>query len=70
MQESVAWARSQEFPWLPCDKWHDQAKKRAGQLRRYGEAIAAASSTPKQVILALHVPISREAAMVGVRDRI
>ncbi|WBK02213.1 UvrD-helicase domain-containing protein [Methylocystis parvus] len=56
------------FPGAP-DKWLDQAKKHAGQLQLYREAIAASLSTPKQVILALHLPISGEVLMVGVRDR-
>lgn len=41
-----------------------QARRHAGQLRVYGEAIAAAIETPKAVITALHLPISGQVLIV------
>jgi ATP-dependent exoDNAse (exonuclease V) beta subunit len=46
------------------DKWADQAKKHAGQLRIYRDAIAAALPAPRPVMLALHLPISGEVLVV------
>ena len=45
-------------------QWLDQAKKHAGQLHLYGEAVAAFMPTTKQVLLALHLPISGEVLVV------
>jgi ATP-dependent exoDNAse (exonuclease V) beta subunit len=44
--------------------WLDQAKKHAGQLRVYGDAVAAASSIQKPVLLALHLPVSGQMLMI------
>jgi len=45
-------------------QWLEQAKRYTGQLRLYGEAITASIPTPKQIQLALHLPISGEMLMV------
>jgi ATP-dependent exoDNAse (exonuclease V) beta subunit len=45
-------------------QWIEQARKHAGQLRRYREAVAASLSTPKPVALALHQPIAGVVLMV------
>jgi hypothetical protein len=45
-------------------QWLEQARKHAGQLRLYGEAVAASLPMPKTVKLALHLPIAGEVLMV------
>jgi ATP-dependent helicase/nuclease subunit A len=45
-------------------QWIGQAKKHAGQLRRYREAIAASFETRKPIKLALHQPIAGVVLMV------
>jgi ATP-dependent exoDNAse (exonuclease V) beta subunit len=45
-------------------QWLEQARKHAGQLRLYGEAISATWATPKPVQLALHLPISGELLII------
>jgi ATP-dependent exoDNAse (exonuclease V) beta subunit len=45
-------------------QWINQARKHAGQLRLYGDAIVAALQVPKRVLLALHLPISGEVLVV------
>ncbi|WP_442754258.1 UvrD-helicase domain-containing protein [Methylocystis sp. JAN1] len=45
-------------------EFHDQARKHAGQLRLYRNAIAAALPVPKPIVLALHLPISGEVLVV------
>ncbi|MGD0188093.1 MAG: hypothetical protein ABSC25_22980 [Roseiarcus sp.] len=45
-------------------QWIEQARKHAGQLRRYREAIAGSLSTPKPIRLALHQPIAGVMLMV------
>jgi ATP-dependent exoDNAse (exonuclease V) beta subunit len=47
-----------------ASEWPEQAKKHAGQLRLYREAITAALPAPKPILLALHLPISGEVLMV------
>lgn len=49
-----------------CRAWSDQAKKHAGQLRLYHEAVAATLPAPKPVVMALHLPISGEVLIVDV----
>jgi len=49
----------------PRSKWLDQARRHAGQLRLYGEAVAAALTTKKQIMLALHLPISGEVLVIA-----
>lgn len=51
---------------FPCahDKWADQVKKHAGQLRIYRDAIVAALPAPRPVMLALHLPMSGEVLVV------
>ena len=44
--------------------WFDQARKYAGQLRSYGDAVRAATSGAKPVRLALHLPIGGEILFV------
>ena len=55
--------RPQELPGGRA-QWLDQARKYAGQLRIYGEAILASLPGPKPVQLALHLPIAGEVLMV------
>ena len=45
-------------------QWLDQARKYAGQLRSYGDAVRAATSQPKPVQVALHLPIGGEVLFV------
>ena len=45
-------------------QWFDQARKYAGQLRSYGDAVRAATSGAKPVRLALHLPIGGEILFV------
>lgn len=44
--------------------WLDQARKYAGQLRFYGEALTASMVLPKAVQLAIHLPIAGEVLIV------
>jgi ATP-dependent helicase/nuclease subunit A len=45
-------------------QWLEQAKRYAAQLRLYSGALKAATSMPKPIHLALHLPISGEVLMV------
>lgn len=45
-------------------QWLNHARKHAGQLRQYRDAIAAALPAPKPVHIALHLPIAGEVLMV------
>ncbi len=45
-------------------QWLEQARKHAGQLRLYREAIAAALPAPKTVHIGLHLPVVGEVLMV------
>jgi ATP-dependent exoDNAse (exonuclease V) beta subunit len=45
-------------------QWFDQARKYAGQLRSYGDAVRAATLATKIVRLALHLPIGGEVLFV------
>lgn len=45
-------------------QWLNQARKHTGQLRLYGDAIRAAMPAPKQIQLALYLPISGEVLIV------
>ena len=45
-------------------QWLNQARKHAGQLRVYRDAISASLATPKPIRLALHLPISGEVLMI------
>ena len=51
------------FPGARTD-WLDQARKYAGQLRVYGEAIRASLPVRKPVLLALHLPIGGEVLFI------
>ncbi|MGO9423248.1 3'-5' exonuclease [Roseiarcus sp.] len=45
-------------------QWLEQAKKHAGQMRTYREAVRAATSFAKPVRMALHLPISGEVLFI------
>ena len=45
-------------------QWFDQARKYAGQLRAYGEAVRVAEGSAKPVPLALHLPVGGEVLFV------
>lgn len=45
-------------------QWLDQARKNAGQLKTYGDAVRAATSPSKPVRKALHLPIAGEILFV------
>jgi ATP-dependent exoDNAse (exonuclease V) beta subunit len=45
-------------------QWIDQARKHGGQLRKYGEAVAATAEPRRPIRLAIHLPIGGEVLFV------
>jgi ATP-dependent exoDNAse (exonuclease V) beta subunit len=45
-------------------QWLDQARRYAGQLKTYSEAVRAANGSPKAVRVALHLPIGGEVLFI------
>jgi ATP-dependent exoDNAse (exonuclease V) beta subunit len=46
-------------------QWQAQAEKYVGQLKLYGDALGAAADRPKELRMALHLPISGEILMLA-----
>ena len=47
------------------NQWLDQARKHAGQLRLYRDAVEASLPAPKPIHIALHLPIGGEVLMIA-----